>query len=1041
MINTPRTNYILLPVFLLLAISCNNHKTSIPFPEKMELPLPVTKPLQFTAPTKLSWPESTPVKPVVKKFDLNKLPSRPFDSSGFVPFSKPPEQVPLNWYELPDTAFNYDQLPSQPLKFEISVLEPPQLIKTSLRLKNNSGEIIYELGEPLVNNNVSAMLEDKNGFLWIASNQGLYRYDGENLLRYVRRSIISYPASMIEDNNGQLWIAAENGIYVLNPQAGILKHLTVNEGLIANNLFEILLDKQGRIWTVGAYGNTGAIGGVNIIDEKSAIIKRFGAAQGLSNFFASDVMQDNLDNIWITTLFGGGVDIVDLKNGKIKYLRKRSGLISDSVTAMLRDAENNIWIADISGKLNVINRIAKTITYYGAAQGLKRNNIWRVVSDDQQNIWLSPNTGAAHGVEIINPGRNLYKNLNTKNELLSGNEISNPAEDRRGQIWLGTDGGLNMMHRNGSIMEHTGNAAVSSVAEDRLGRTWIGLEGAGIEIIDSATRTVSSFTAAYGLANDTVENIRLIEGKLCITSSGGIDFLDSNFTTITHVGNQQGLSFHDVDISKDSKGLFWISSASGKVKGFDVYNPTKQTVQHLGVEEGIKDSAVLDIIEDRQGNIWFTSVRGSAGVIDAEHKTVKYIKEPPGFNEPYNKLLMKDSQGNMWIGTGKGIYVVNRQGDSVTSITSREGLIDDDIVSLNQYKDRIFAATKGGLTIITPAFLSPAKEWKFESFGPEQGTSRINGSWESDMVTTGGRFLLGDAGVTSLSDGKRFTPSPGTEVTGIDIFNRPQYFSNNPWGSLQEKDTLRERNPDTFYVKGQLPSNLMFLEQSHIEYDSVSGIYNMPVNLSLPYFQNYLQFHFTQVQGDDDEQDTTWYRYILEGTDKSWSDRTFSSTSKNYYSLAPGNYIFKVASLLNGQWSKPAEFSFTIMLPWWRTWWAYILFALALFGIVYVAVQYPSRKLKAANVALDEKINQRTAELKKSLQDLKATQTQLIQSEKMASLGELTAGIAHEIQNPLNFVNNFSEVSNELIEELKSEKSKVRSRREMSNIEKHENSF
>ena len=61
------------------------------------------------------------------------------------------------------------------------------------------------------------------------------------------------------------------------------------------------------------------------------------------------------------------------------------------------------------------------------------------------------------------------------------------------------------------------------------------------------------------------------------------------------------------------------------------------------------------------------------------------------------------------------------------------------------------------------------------------------------------------------------------------------------------------------------------------------------------------------------------------------------------------------------------------------------------------------------------------SKIKHTLTELKSTQAQLIQSEKMASLGELTAGIAHEIQNPLNFVNNFSEVNKELLAELKDE--------------------
>ncbi len=97
---------------------------------------------------------------------------------------------------------------------------------------------------------------------------------------------------------------------------------------------------------------------------------------------------------------------------------------------------------------------------------------------------------------------------------------------------------------------------------------------------------------------------------------------------------------------------------------------------------------------------------------------------------------------------------------------------------------------------------------------------------------------------------------------------------------------------------------------------------------------------------------------------------------------------------------------------------------LGVLSLVGLFLYRNNRQKQKANELLQkqkDEIDEKSRQLEKSLFQLKATQTQLIQSEKLASLGELTAGIAHEIQNPLNFVNNFSELSNELIDEMNEE--------------------
>ncbi|MEI9807222.1 MAG: triple tyrosine motif-containing protein [Bacteroidota bacterium] len=237
---------------------------------------------------------------------------------------------------------------------------------------------------------------------------------------------------------------------------------------------------------------------------------------------------------------------------------------------------------------------------------------------------------------------------------------------------------------------------------------------------------------------------------------------------------------------------------------------------------------------------------------------------------------------------------------------------------------------------------------------------------------------------------------------------------------MQRGDTIWDESRNNYYNTTTLPANTGYLADNHIRYDSLSALFKLPLGLQLPYNQNSLNFSYSNsnIIG----RDKVVYRYILEGDDKNWSDITDKTITKNYYNLSPGQYTFKVRSKgMNDIWGIAAELHFTILPPWWQTWWAYILYALIFSGAVWFIGLYRSRWLKEENRVLEDKVSLRTAQLKQTIEELKGTQSQLVQSEKMASLGELTAGIAHEIQNPLNFVNNFSEVNSELITEMNQE--------------------
>jgi len=1009
----PIPDYLLLfiaTMALLALASCNNQSADIPFPvSDSGYSQPTLQPLQFSAAKKLNWltVQTGGIKSVVKKLDIDALPSAPYDATGFKPFPKQPEETHFDFNALPEAALNIDKIPSDTLRFRTTVLPTPVIVR-SARLSPKAGTplSISDMGQPqgLTEKFILCLIKDKSGFIWIGTNKGLYRYDGEYMKKY---EFLSYGVvDMIEDDNGRIWCINRRGIGIVDTKNGILKFST-NISTPFPGIPKMIRDAKGNIWV-----SQTASKGATIINPQSQTYKHLDKSRGLSGSYTWGMLEDAKKNIWLSS--DDGLDIINTITGKIKYFKKANGLSSDSLQAITTDEKGSVWIGVQNGGVEEVNIQKGSIKSYGVKQGLNNKNTFNLFFDNRGLLWLATN----HGLAIADPAKGRYRYFPGE-EGINDDFVLDILLDDKQRVWAATfQTGLMIIDEHADVVFPIGKKAMSTMLESADGKIWLGTANDGIEIVDQQKNLARFLKKEQGLSHNGSQNLVEEDNNIWFTSGGGLDIIDPRRKTLEHIGRKEGLSSDTIySILRDSKRNIWFTGPS---EGVDLIDSAKKTLLHAGIEEGFSDYNIVDVKQDNEGLVWIATGSGGVDVVDPSNWSIKFLNNAPGLKDTCNRILMADKFGRMWIGTDKGIYIADTKKGTLTAISTKEGLPHNNITSLNEYNGQIIAGTNNRVSIIIPPKSSDEK-WKISLLAKSEPLVKASVTWNSDLITKKGQFLWGDNGVTIINNIREEHDSAATFISGISIMSQPQHFSN--VAHLNERDTLW--STDSFYVKGQMPVKTGYSYQSGLfGWDSLSGPYNMPLNLHIPYDQNYLQFQFAQLHLG--RQDAAQYSYILEGIDKQWSAFTTNPFTENYLNLAPGDYTFKVSSKdISGRWGQPATFSFTITPPWWKTWWAYTIYALIFFGALWGFIYYRSEKLRRENRVLEEKVEHRTTQLKKSLEELRSTQTQLIQSEKMASLGELTAGIAHEIQNPLNFVNNFSEVNTELADELKEELNKI----------------
>jgi len=919
--------------------------------------------------------------------------------------------------------------------------------KPSVRFKH----LTIEDGLP--QNSVQAILQDNTGFLWIGTQEGLVRYDGYSLKVFKhepsnRHSLSdNYIRSLIEDRHGNLWVGTRGGgLNHFNPitqqfihyrhQAGDANSLSDD---FVNNLLE---DRQGNLW-VGTEG-----GGLNHFNTKTLKFTHYRHQAGDANSLSDDniysLIEDSQGNIWIGTR-GGGLNHFNPKTLKLTHYRHQTGeansLSHDFVWGLIEDSQGNLWIGTGGGGLNHFNPKTQQFTHYrhqaGDTNSLSDDDIYSLIEDSQGNLWVGTRGG---GLNHFNPKTQQfthYRHQAGDASSLSDDFVWSLLEDSQGNLWVGTiSGGLN--HFTPKIQQFThyrhqaGDANslsdddVYSLFEDRRGNLWLGTGGGGLNHFNPEKKQFTHYRHQAGdansLSNDNIYSIiEDSQSNLWIgTVGGGLNHFNPKTQLFTHYRHQTGdansLSDDGVwSLLEDSQGNLWVGTDGG---GLNHFNPKTQKFTHYRHQAGnansLSDDGVYSLLEDRQGNLWVGTINGGLNHFNPKTQQFTHYRHQTGDDNSLSHdavvSLLEDSQGNLWVGTADGLNLFNSKTEKFKRFTTINGLPNNVIYRIEDDKQgNIWLSTNQGLSRMTP------KTETFRNYDVGDGLQSNEFNFGASFKGKKGELYFG--GINGFN---RFVPEnivddkQGPIVLITDMFLLNESVPIAPLVSSHSQ-TL-EQNTET---KSLMVSSSRKADDDVVGFSLTQAIH-VTKGITLTYIDNIVAFEFAALHLSNPTKNK--FAYQMVGWDKDWVSTDYKNRRATYTNLPNGAYTFRVkASNADGYWNEDgASLNITVLPPPWKTWWAYTLYGLFLLSLVFVFISSQRKKVifvQKVNAQLEHKVAERTAELKaqkhkveaqkndveKKNKEILATQKQLIQSSKMATIGTMTAGVAHEINNPTNF--------------------------------------
>ncbi|OQY32858.1 MAG: hypothetical protein B6241_09705 [Spirochaetaceae bacterium 4572_59] len=810
--------------------------------------------------------------------------------------------------------------------------------------------------------------QDKEGFIWIGTANGLHKYDGISLVNYQQSAdgLSSNIAPVVfTDSEGLIWIGTAGGglnVYDKDHDSFTVYHHDDNDPhSISSDSFlwavdQIAEDSEGLIWAGTAYG-------LNCFNKQTGEFTRYlhdpENPESLSHNEVWAVFSDKEGLLWVATR--NGLNSFNKETGKFTgYYHDPADptTLSDNwVYSVIEDSRGDIWVGTQNGGLNSLNKESGHFTHFRSdpddPDSLHLDEVFFLREDRQGDIWIGRSYSNPIGLERFIPEEKkfiLYSHDPENTDSLPGNFVQSFLEDRNGILWVVDDLGpvstydrqlpdFHQFSENPSGARGIPSNMLTTIIEDSQGEIWIGTIDSGLIRYNRDSGLFTSYkhdprdplsiphNYVYSVMEDSDEELWIgtNDGRLSRFDRTENRVADSFLNEYTQEA-AQGLIQDSAD-----PALFWFGTGRGGMYRFNKNSGEFTQYSHFfGESTSLSHNSIGDIFQDEKGTLWISSLGGGLIRFSKEKESFESFvydeKDPLSIGSNDIRDIFIDSMGSFWVCTsGGGLNKFDREKGQFVRINKAKGFPTDVLFSINE--DHL-----GNLWITSDVGLI-----KFDL-----KTESVVNTYTEDAGLQGNSFSFFPTSSLMTEDGEIWICGSN----GVNTFY-----------------------PDNIQSNHNMPSvYLTSLKQDGEEMD-LSSAPERVKRLDLHWNQNSFEFEFAALNYTLSEKNR--YAYMLEGVDKDW----YYSDEKNFgrFSAIPDGYhtLRIKASNNDGLWNSEGN-SIVVYVkpPFWRTLVFRLFLTALIFFVFWEFYKIRLRNIKKRNRILEKSVNERTEELRKINKEL-----------------------------------------------------------------------